>query len=448
MTRGTLLAPGHLTWMLGIEDTCVYPPDRVEPGRHRLDPLDEHVLTDHHLHWRADLRRAADLGAGAIRYGMSWPLVHLAPGRFDWTHLDQVVDYCVDELEIDIVADLVHYGTPRWLPDSFADPLFAGALAEFAGALAHRYAGRIRGYTPVNEPVTTASFSGLRAVWPPHRSGWDGWASVAVPIAVGATAASHAIRAADPQALIVHVEASTSVTTLEPELADEHDLLRDIGWLPTDLMLGRVDPTHPRYGWLIRHGAAPDLLDHLLARPATLDVMGVNYYPNLTPRTLGRIDGRVVQVAYDGGATRFAEVLRKFRARYGLPLAVTETSIEGTEQVRRDWLSAAAHTVDGLRDELDIRGFTWWPLLDFVDWSWAAGGANVEEFAVEYQGEDGERAVGFAPPVGHPDQGRSPFLRRMGLLHLREEPDGSLTRVHTPAADTFADLAVGVEAGR
>ncbi|HEY8588052.1 MAG TPA: family 1 glycosylhydrolase [Naasia sp.] len=435
MTERPLFDRAEFTWLLGIEDTCVYPADAMKPA------LDEHLLTDHHLHWRNDLRAASEMGATALRYGVSWPLVHTAPHRFDWHHLDEVVDYAVDGLGLDLVADLVHYGTPTWLADSFADPGYPAAVEAFASALAARYRGRIRGYTPLNEPVTTASFSGLRAVWPPNRSGWTGWTSVVVPIALGMAKATRAIRDADPAAVIVHVEAATAVSARSAHAADEAALLGQLGWLPTDLLLGRVDAGHPMRSWLMAQGADEEALDWLCGNPAPPDILGVNYYPDLTPRRLTQVGDRMIQVAYNGGQAEFAAALRRFSDRYGLPLAVTETSIEGSDEMRSAWLRHAAETVQELSDELDIRGFTWWPLYDFVDWSWAADGDNVEEFAVERRHADGSTTVGFAGPLGHPTEGKSPFLRRMGLIRLEEQPDGTLTREPTGAAQVYARLA-------
>ena len=81
---------------------------------------------------------------------------------------------------------------------------------------------------------------------------------------------------------------------------------------------------------------------------------------------------------------------------------------------------------------LDVRGYTWWPLFDFVDWSYASGGRNVEEFQVD---RDVLRARSSASGE------KTPFLRRMGLLRLEEQPDGRLVRRRTTAADRFAAFA-------
>lgn len=423
------------TWLLGIEDTCVYPPDGAAP-------LDEHELTEHAHRWREDLAIARELGATAVRYGMNWPLVHTAPGRFDWSVLDLIVPYATEQLGLDLVADLVHYGTPTWLPGSFADPGYPAAIEEFAGALAARYRGRLRAYTPLNEPLTTASFCGLRGVWPPRLNGWAGWTAVAVPLAEGMARATRAIRAADPDALIVHVEAATHVHTTERTQAAHVDLLRHLGWLPTDLTLGLVDQQHPMYRWLLARGASNERLQWLVAHPAIPDVIGVNYYPDLTPRRVVTVDGAPLQVTYNDGTDGLRAVLEAFSVRYGLPLAVTETSIEGDDQARSSWLYASAAAVQALREcGTDIRGYTWWPLMDFVDWSYAAGGANVEEFAIDTSKADGATAAP-APSLGDPRDGKTAFLRRMGLLRLEERSDGALDRVPTTAGDAFRHAAM------
>ncbi|PZE26028.1 family 1 glycosylhydrolase [Curtobacterium sp. MCBD17_028] len=414
---------GDFTWVLGIEDTSVHP-----PAHFAMAPLDEYDLTEHTEHWRADLTAARDLGAGAVRYGVNWPLVHTAPETYDWSTLDERLRFAVEELGLTVIADLVHYGTPTWLDGSFADPRYPDVVAAFAGAFAARYRGLVDHVTPLNEPVTTASFCGLRGVWPPALTGWDGWVRVTLALAEGITRSVAAIRAANPAAVIVHVEASSLFATDDPALAGEAEHLTAIGTVPTDLVLGLVGVQHPMHGWLLEHGAAPEQLARLRADPARIDVLGVNYYPDLSPRTLVADGTDVVQIATDRWTDGLVTSLRRFEARYGLPMMVTETSIEGTDEVRTAWVRDSVHAVQKLvAGGMDLRGYTWWPLFDFVDWSYASGGRNVEEFAVPDE-------VVAARVVG----GRkTPSLRRMGLVRLEEQADGSLQRVPTGAAAAF-----------
>ena len=420
---------GELRWLVGIEDTCVIP-----AAGSRMGALNEHELTGHNDNWKADLTAAAVSGATGLRYGVNWPLVHISPGEFDWSELDERIHFAVHGLGLVVIADLVHYGTPTWLDNSFASSDYPAAISEFAGAFARRYRGVVDHITPLNEPLTTASFCGLRGVWPPALTGWEGWSTVVIAIARGVQQSIAAIREANPDAVIVHVEASAIYETADAELAAEVELLRSLATLPTDLILGKVGQSDARHSWLVEHGTAPKHLAELLSSPPTIDLMGVNYYPDLTPRILDRVQGAVRHVTANHWDTGLRQVLWAWQRRYGLPLLVTETSIEGTENVRRDWLTISVDTVTALRAEgMDIRGLTWWPLLDFVDWSFASGGQNVEEFVLDPQTASDATEEVFAET----GSGLTPFFRRMGLITVSEHADGSLERTPNEAYLAF-----------
>lgn len=431
---------GTLTWILGIEDTCVYPPSRFD-----MNALDEHALTGHDTHWRADLDLARSLGATAIRYGVDWPLVHVAPGEFDWSRLDERLAYA-KRIGLTVIADLVHYGTPTWLDASFADDGYPAAIAEFAGAFAARYRSVVDHLTPCNEPITTASFAGLRGVWPPALRGWGGWVRVVLGIAEGIVETVAAARHANPDAVIVHVEASSLYRAETAELEGHAALLRRLGTVPTDLVLGLVDADHESWGFLVEHGADPSRLDALRTRAQELarthpviDVLGVNYYPDLSPRTLVRDGDRTAQIATNDGGAGLRASLTAFGSRYGLPMVVTETSIEGDDETRAAWVRESVAEVRSLASEgVDVRGYTWWPLFDFVDWSYASGGRNVEEFEIP------DALVASRQSAGSDGQGpKTPYLRRMGLVRLDEDASGELTRVPTAAAEEFCRLGAG-----
>lgn len=427
---------GSFTWIGGIEDTCVYP----APGA-GMEPLDEYNLTEHTENWKSDLRTVRELGATSIRYGVNWPLVHIGREEFDWAMLDERLTFATVELGLTVVADLVHYGTPTWLTDSFADPDYPDAVARFTRAFASRYRGIVDHLTPLNEPLTTASFCGLRGIWPPALTGWAGWTKVTLAIVAGISKSIAAAREANPNVVIVHVEAASLYQTSAPELKGQASELEAIGMLPTDLLLGRVDPSHELYGWLIDNGATAVQLDGLRFTAPEIDILGINYYPDLSPRTLSHVNGVLSQVATNLGADGLAKTVTRFTNRYHLPMLLTETSIEGDDVVRSQWLEDSVARVQELRDAgVDLRGYTWWPVMDFVDWSYASAGRNVEEFAVE---EAIVAARSSSTTTINGQVRKTPFLRRMGLVRLEELDDGSLQRVPTSAAARFSDLTRG-----
>lgn len=429
----TPFTTGSFSWIGGIEDTCVYP-----AAGSGMNPLDEYELTEHTLHWKEDLTTVRDLGGTSIRYGVNWPLVHIAPGEFDWAILDERLAYATSELGLTVIADLVHYGTPTWLTNSFADPDYPDAIADFAGAFAARYRGIVDHITPLNEPLTTASFCGLRGVWPPALTGWNGWTTVVLAIVTGISRTIAAVRAANPDAVIVHVEAASLYQTDARELEDHANQLEALGMLPTDLLLGRVDSSHELFDWLVENGAHPAKLAALRLDVPEIDLLGVNYYPDLSPRTLTHVDGVVSQIATNLGGVGLATTLRRFAERYEIPLLITETSIEGDDAVRTQWLDESFHCVrELLATGVDLRGYTWWPMMDFVDWSYASEGRNIEEFAVDHA-IVAARSTSSAERDG--GTRKTPFLRRMGLIRLEELEDGSLMRVPTAAAVRFGEL--------
>src|SRR4051794_2868661 len=112
-------------------------------------------------HWQRldDLDRFAELGIRTLRFPILWEA--LAPDsvdEIDWSWTDQRLER-LRALGIRPIAGLLHHGSgPRYT--SLIDPEFPEKLAAFAGAVARRYPW-IDLYTPVNEPLTTARFSGL-----------------------------------------------------------------------------------------------------------------------------------------------------------------------------------------------------------------------------------------------------------------------------------------------
>jgi beta-glucosidase/6-phospho-beta-glucosidase/beta-galactosidase len=421
----THAAEGPLVWAVGIEDTNVGWPLAGSP-----DGLDEYAVTQHYAHWREDLALAVSVGATAVRYGFPWYRVETAPGVFDWEFTDEVVAEA-ERLGIDLIVDLVHYGTPTWLPGSFTDPGYPAAVTRWAGAVAARYRGRFSSITPLNEPLVTASFVGARGIWPPHERGETGWCRVVVSIAEGIQASIHEIRRVAPEMAIVHVEATHVWTAETAELDGERQLLDQKNWLPTDLVLGRVTEGHPLRSHLTANGIDPRRLERLATGAARPDTIGVNYYPELSARQLALVDGAVVGITFNAWRDGLEQIVRGFVDRYGLPVLISETAVEGHDAHRIRWLDAVVALVHELRaDGVPVAGLVWWPLFDFVDWSWATGDQVIEEF---YSRVDGVITPIYPPTRG---AGLDAYFRRMGLCRLETDGD-EVRRVRTPVADAF-----------
>jgi beta-glucosidase len=424
-------AGASFLWAVGIEDTAIGTAIR-DGGR----SLDEYELTEHYDRWREDLDLVAGLGCTGIRYGFPWYRLNPARGVWDWKWLDNALEYAVAECGLTVIADLVHYGTPAWLAGSFTDPDYPEAVAEYGAAVAERYAGLVRHYTPLNEPLVTASFCGERAVWPPYDTGEAGWARVVVSVSEGIQATIAAIREVQPHASIVHVDAALVWSSADRTLSTEMQRNIDRSFLPTDLVTGRVTEDHPLHTWLVGLGISASRLASMRSSAQQPDAIGVNYYPELSCRELIQHRGELVSVAVDGGAVGLAESLRSYHDRYGVPVLVSETAVDGHTEAHQAWLDHSLAAVSQLRDDgVPVVGYTWWPLFDFVDWSWASAGRVIEEFYIR----DAAGEVGPVHPPVEQGDGVVAYLRRMGLYRL-ERDAGGLRRVDTAAARHFGRL--------
>ena len=155
-------------WSVGIEDTFV-----GHPSGKRARVLDEYELIDHYRQWQPDLDLVASLGVRSMRYGIPWYRVSPEPGVWDWSWTDRVFEH-FDRIGVAPIVDLVHYGTPLWLRDSFVNGDYPRHVAEYGAAAAERYASVAGGWTPLNEPLINALFCGQRGMWPPNLRGQRG----------------------------------------------------------------------------------------------------------------------------------------------------------------------------------------------------------------------------------------------------------------------------------
>ncbi len=74
--------------------------------------------------------------------------------------------------------DLMHYGTPRWLPNAFIDPDYPRYVEEYTAQVVERYGSYLHYVTPFNEPHTACEFAGNRGWWPPYLHGYEGYMQV------------------------------------------------------------------------------------------------------------------------------------------------------------------------------------------------------------------------------------------------------------------------------
>lgn len=356
------------------------------------DRYHDQVELSGHASRIADLELFARLGIRTMRYPLLWERVLRdtldddPPGaslrRADWSWSDERLARLRD-LGIEPIVGLLHHGSgPRHT--SLIDPRFPEKLAAYARAVAERYPWVDR-YTPVNEPLTTARFSGLYGLWYPHRRDDRSFARALINQCRGVAMAMEAIRGVRPDAKLVQTE-DLGRTFSTPKLAYQAEFENERRWLTYDLLCGRVDRDHPLHDYLLWAKVGERDLEWFLDHPTPPDVIGVNHYVT-SERFLDERVKRYPEHTHGGNLRhRYADVeavrvraegivgpkelLREAWERYGIPLAVTEAHIGCRRENQLRWMKEIWDAACELRaGGADLIAVTAWSLLGAYDWS-------------------------------------------------------------------------------
>ncbi|ADV65971.1 family 1 glycosylhydrolase [Deinococcus maricopensis] len=326
-----------------------------------------------------DLDLLAQLGARRIRYPVLWEQVapdHPDDLHWDWT--DQRLA-TLRARQLEPIATLLHHGSGPQYTDML-DPAFPEKLAAYARKVAERYPW-LTAYTPVNEPLTTARFSGLYGVWYPHHTSDESFIRMLLNECRGTVLAMRAIREVQPNAELVQTD-DLGKAHATPAMQHEADFQNERRWLAYDLLCGRVDQTHPLWPYLLNSGATPQELQWFRANPCPPDIVGVDYYVTserfLDERTdryrgyhqVGPTHADVEAVRVYHNTAGIEQLLREVWARYELPVAITEAHLGSTREEQMRWFEQFWKAAQQVRAEgADIRAVTSWAILGSFDWN-------------------------------------------------------------------------------
>lgn len=352
---GAAPAVPRLHYLTGFEGTQMF--------GHGVDVLD---TTEHTVRYREDLRRLVDHGIAEFRCCIPWHKIERIRGVYDWAWTDRYLGFA-RRLGLNPIVDPVHHTSfPPWLEHGFANPAFPEVYHDFVRAFARRYPW-VTDYTVINEPLATAMLSGFTGDWYPH---WRDRAGV-VPIILGKARAIHRVTRmledVVPGLRIVHVDTGERHHALDAASQQHTDFGNDVRFVVLDLILGRVDRTHPLYPMLAEHGLTDDDMARFCDAPARIDALGLDFYAH------SELGWTVAGQSDDFVPWGFKAVALEFAERYPFPVMLTETNVRGRIEDRMTWLKYMVMECEGLATELEARGrrfegFCWYPHIDSTDW--------------------------------------------------------------------------------
>lgn len=313
---------------------------RRADGR-RLDLL---ASTEHDIRAAADYSLLGRHGIGTVRDGLRWHRIEQRPGVYDWSSFAPMLR-AAQETGTQVIWDLMHYGWPDGL--DIWGAAFVDRFARFARAAARLVrdtSDAVPFWTPVNEISFFAWGGGEVACMNPCARGRAG--ELKVQLVRAAIAAIEAVREVDPRARIVTAEPLIHVHPRSSSLADAEvarGYTERSQFEATDFLAGLRRP-------------------ELGGRPDYLDLVGLNYYwrnqwidngPHIY-----RDDPRYIPLR---------ALLARVGERYGRPLFIAETGIEGDE--RASWFAYIASEVEAAIEQgTPVEGICLYPILNHPGW--------------------------------------------------------------------------------
>ena len=215
------------------------------------------------------------LGIKKLRFPILWEKQQqVKNGDINW----QWAATCLHKLRragVTPIAGLLHHGSGP----AFTDLLqrdFPELFAGYAAAVAREFPW-LTDYTPVNEPLTTARFSGLYGHWYPHKKNDASFIKMLLNELKATVRAMQEIRKVNPAARLVQTE-DLAKTYSTPLLSYQADFENHRRWLTYDILCGKFDHAHPLWNYFMRLGIKEETMQFFLNNPCPPGIIGVNYY--------------------------------------------------------------------------------------------------------------------------------------------------------------------------
>ena len=312
--------------------------------------------TGHDRHLENDFAAAMDLGIGAVREAIRWPMVDLGNGRYDWSSVKAVQDAATG-CKITPIWDLCHYGLPDGC-DPFSDDC-RKRFVDYCGAAAEFVTSSAEGpyfFTPINEiTFFSAAATDLEWMYPFAKGRADELKRALCRMAIEG---AKAIREVEPGARLVHVDPMINAVPPpdRPDLADDaeaEERREDFGAF--DILCGKASP---------EFGGSPEILD----------IIGVNVY-HYSQVQLKADKSREILGPRDPRRKPLSELLKKSWDRYRRPIIIGETS--GYQDNRAEWLRMTVEeSLKALNAGVDLQGICLYPFVDVPDW-WTQKWAKI-----------------------------------------------------------------------
>ena len=304
--------------------------------------------------WADDVALVAGMGLDNYRFSVEWSRIEPEEGEWSTAAVEQYRRRCQGLLDagIDPVVTFHHFTTPRWVAakGGWTDPAIVQRFSSFVGRLAEELGPVIKRACTINEPAMVSTMGHMAGVFPPGLRDVELRRKVNGIFCDAHRAAVEAIRRGAPG-----VPVGLTCSMSDYQAVDGGESKRDrIRFRMEDEFFAATDgDDFVGVQTYSRTRVGPD---GPLANEDGVDVlvMGYEYYPESLAATIRR--------AWEvtGG---------------NVPIVVTENGIGTTDDAQRIRYvhTALGGVLDCIDEGIDVRGYTYWSLLDNFEWAFGYG---------------------------------------------------------------------------
>lgn len=299
--------------------------------------------TEHERHAKTDYQALQHHGISTARDGLRWHMIETSPYRYDFSSVLPMLQ-AARSTGTQVIWDLFHYGWPNDI-DIFR-PEFVHRFRAFAAAFTQLLADETEA-PPFLAPVNEISYF----AWAGGEAGYlnpfavERSFKLKVQLVRAAIEATEAIWDILPEARIVHPDPVINVIP-HPERPEEHHLAegyRLAQYQAWDMLTGRCWPL-------------------LGGQEKYLDIIGLNYYNH----NQWFYEGEFLDPNHPAYRP-FSEILAEIHTRYGRPLFIAETGMEG--ELRAGWLEYMCDEVRmAMAAGVPVEGICLYPICDYPGW--------------------------------------------------------------------------------
>jgi beta-glucosidase len=304
--------------------------------------------------WADDVALVAGMGLDNYRFSVEWSRIEPEEGEWSSAAVEQYRLRCRALLDagIDPVVTFHHFTTPRWVAakGGWTDPGVVDRFAGFCRRLAGELGPVLRRACTINEPAMVSTMGHMAGVFPPGLRDVELRRRVNGIFCDAHRAAVDAIRSAAPG-----VPVGLTCSMSDYQAVDGGESKRD-----------RI-----RYG----------MEDVFFDATAGDDFVGVQTYSRTRVGPDGPLaneDGvDVLVMGYEYYPESLAATIRRAWEVTGgqVPIIVTENGIGTDDDAQRIRYvrTALGGVLDCIDEGIDVRGYTYWSLLDNFEWAFGYG---------------------------------------------------------------------------